>query len=297
MPHISDTLKNQFIDFLKTEDYMFVTKDGKLEHTYYCDYNDKISSQTMEKIIEDYKNTAKTITDAVLLYAYDTDWFDYYQNQHHQSIMSFITKTGLEYSDYLYDQLLETLYEAVTVDEDVDQLLAQSYPEDLTFSFDKKDATRDMYDIFDNDKDNLDDSTFGWFLNTQGYTVSDLYTKTDDPFIQSVNKELHDVLDPNELTNCDFIAVPNSSHWDAIYQLATQQKGIIKAGTPFGFFDFAQGKGTSFNIITKKDIIIDYPIIDSFTIAEHSDYTYTPGYCWLPRPTTGNDLETLQKEN
>lgn len=73
MPQISDTLKNQFINFLKTEDYMFVTKDGKLEHTYYCDYNDKISSQTMEKIIEDYKNTAKTITDAVLLYAYDTD--------------------------------------------------------------------------------------------------------------------------------------------------------------------------------------------------------------------------------
>lgn len=23
----------------------------------------------------------------------------------------------------------------------------------------------------------------------------------------------------------------------------------------------------------------------------------TPGYCWLPRPTTGNDLETLQKED
>lgn len=78
MPHISDTLKNQFIDFLKTEDYIFETRDGKLEHTYYCDYNDKISSRTMEKIIEDYKNTAKTITDAVLLYAYDDNWFDYY---------------------------------------------------------------------------------------------------------------------------------------------------------------------------------------------------------------------------
>ena len=297
MPHISDTLKNQFIDFLKTEDYILVTKDGKLEHAYYYDNNDKISSQTMEKIIEDYKNTAKTITDAVLLYAYDTDWFDYYQNQHHQSVMSFITKTGLEYSDYLYDQLLETFYEVVSIDENIDQLLAQSYPEDLTFSFDKKDATHDMYDIFDNDKDNLDDSTFGWFLNTQGYTISDLHTKTNDPFIQSVNKELHNYLDPNELANCDFIAVPNTSHWEAIYQLATQQKGIIKAGTPFGFFDFAQGKGTSFDIITQKDIIIDYPIIDSFTIAEQSQYNYTPGYCWLPRPTTGNDLETLQKED
>ena len=297
MPQISDTLKNQFIDFLKTEDYMFVTKDGKLEHTYYCDHNDKISSQTMEKIIENYKDTAKTITDAVLLYAYDNNWFDYYQNQHHQSVMSFIIKTGLEYSDYLYDQLSDVFCETVTIDEDIPQLLAQSRPEDLTFSFNKKDATRDMYDIFDNDKDNLDDSTFGWFLNTQGYTVSDLYTKTDDPFIQSVNKELHDDLDPYELANCDFIAVPNSSNWEAIYQLATQQKGVIKAGTPFGFFDFAQGKGTSFDIITKKDITIDYPIIDSFTIAKHSDYSYTPGYCWLPRPTTGNDLEPLQKED
>lgn len=104
-------------------------------------------------------------------------------------------------------------------------------------------------------------------------------------------------LEPYELANCSFIAVPNTSNWDAIYQLATQQKGIIKAGTPFGFFDFAQGKGTSFDIITKKDIVIDYPIINSFTIAEHSDYTYTPGYCWLPRPTTGNDLEPLQKED
>ena len=28
-----------------------------------------------------------------------------------------------------------------------------------------------------------------------------------------------------------------------------------------------------------------------------SQYNYTPGYCWLPRPTTGNDLETLQKED
>ena len=177
MPQISDTLKNQFIDFLKTEDYMFVTKDGKLEHTYYCDYNDKISSKTIEKIIKDYKDTAATIQDTVLLYAYDNNWYDYYTDQHHQSVVSFITKTGLEYSDYLYDQLLETFYEAVTIDEDIPQLLAQSYPEDLTFTFDKKDATRDMYDIFDNDKDNLDDSTFGWFLNTQGYTVSDLYTK------------------------------------------------------------------------------------------------------------------------
>lgn len=297
MPHISNTLKNQFIDFLKTEDYIFVAKDDKLEHTYYCDYNDRIYSQTMEEIIETYKDTAKTIQDAVLLYAYDDNWFDYYNNQHHGSVMSFIEKTGLEYSDYLYDQLFDVFRETVTIDENIPQLIAQSRPKDLTFSFDKKDATRDMYDIFDNDKDNLDDSTFGWFLNTQGYTVSDLYTKTDDPFIQTVNKELHDDLDPNELANCDFIAVPNSSHWEAIYQLATQQKGIIKAGTPFGFFDFAQGKGTSFDIITKKDIVIDYPIINSFTITEHSDYTYTPGHCWLPRPTNGNDLETLQKED
>ena len=154
-----------------------------------------------------------------------------------------------------------------------------------------------MYDIFDNDKDNLDDSTFGWFLNTQGYTVSDLYTKTDDPFIQNVNKELHDDLDPHELANCNFIAVPNSSNWDAIYQLATQQKGIIKAGTPFGFFDFAQGKGTSFDIITQKDIIINYPIIDSFTIAKQSQYSYTPGYCWLSRPNKRQRLEPLQKED
>lgn len=152
-----------------------------------------------------------------------------------------------------------------------------------------------MYDIFDNDKDNLDDSTFGWFLNTQGYTVSDLYTKTNDPFIQSVNKELHNDLDPYELANCNFITVPNSSNWDAIYQLATQQKGIIKARTPFGFFDFAQGKGTSFDIIIKKDIIIDQPIIDDYTIAKQNQYTYTPDYCWIPRPTTGSDLETLQK--
>lgn len=213
MPQISDTLKNQFIDFLKTEDYILVTKDGKLEHTYYCDYNDSISSQTMEKIIEDYKDTAKTITDAVLLYAYDDNWFDYYQNQHHKSIMSFIETNGLEYSDYLYNQLFETFYETVTIDEDIPQFLAQSHPEDLTFSFDKKDAKHDIYDIFDNNKDNLDNSTFGWFLNTQDYTVSDLYTKTDDPFIQSVNKELHDDLDPYELANCDFIAVPNSSNW------------------------------------------------------------------------------------
>lgn len=295
MPQISDTLKNQFIDFLKTEDYMFVTKDGELEHTYYCDYNDSISSQTMEDIIETYKGTAKTIQDAVLLYAYDDNWFEYYNNQHHESVISFIETNRLEYSDYLYDQLFEVFCETVAIDEDIPQRIAQSRPEDLTFTFDKKDTTRDMYDIFDNDKDNLDDSTFGWFLNTQGYTVSDLYTKTDDPFIQSINKELHDNLDPYELANCAFITVPNSSNWDAIYQLATQQKGIIKAGTPFGFFDFAQGKGTSFDIITKKDIIIDQPIIDDYTIAKQSQYTYTPGYCWLPRPTTGNDLETLQK--
>lgn len=138
MPQISDTLKNQFIDFLKTEDYMFVTKDGKLEHTYYCDHNDKISSQTMEKIIENYKDTAKTITDAVLLYAYDNNWFDYYNSQHHKSVMSFIEKTGLEYSDYLYDQLFDVFCETVTIDEDISQLLAQSRPEDLTFSFNKK---------------------------------------------------------------------------------------------------------------------------------------------------------------
>lgn len=297
MPHISNTLENQFIDFLKTEDYIFVTKDGKLEHTYYCDYNDSISSQTMEEIIETYKGTAATIQDAVLLYAYDDNWFDYYNSQHHGSVMSFIEKTGLEYSDYLYDQLLDVFRETVTIDEDIPQLIAQSRPKDLTFSFDKKEATRDMYDIFNNDKDNLDDSTFGWFLSTQGYTISDLYTKTNDPFIQSVNKELHNDLDPYELANCNFIAVPNSSNWDAIYQLATQQKGIIKAGTPFGFFGFAQGKGTSFDIITKKDIIINQPIIDDYTIAEQSQYNYTPGYCWLPRPTTGNDLETLQKED
>lgn len=80
---------------------MFVTKDGKLEHTYYCDYNDKISSKTMEKIIENYKDTAATIQDAVLLYAYDDNWFDYYNSQHHKSVMSFIEKTGLEYSDYI----------------------------------------------------------------------------------------------------------------------------------------------------------------------------------------------------
>ena len=47
--------------------------------------------------------------------------------------MSFIETNGLEYSNYLYDQLFDVFYETVAINENIPQLLAQSRPEDLTF--------------------------------------------------------------------------------------------------------------------------------------------------------------------
>ena len=84
--------KNQFIDFLKTEDYSLSPKTANQNTPTIVTTMIRFQSNH-GKIIENYKDTAKTITDAILLYAYDNNWFDYhYQNQHHQSVLSFYYK-------------------------------------------------------------------------------------------------------------------------------------------------------------------------------------------------------------
>lgn len=296
-------IEKEFLEFLK-ETYSYETiKDDVITIEAYWDYNDQISSTSMNKILEYAADLRKSEPDtpiqqllemAICDYGFDEYWFIHLDEQLMENYLSdfnsFSSKIFQEKSidiDSYQEEFQEFYMEHVELDYNIEKLLSQSYPDDLTIYFggnwDDDYGSLSVWEDTDYDptlKDYYESTALGWLLKTQGYTVEDVFDKDKEtPFLKQFREEIWNYT--ADLDRYQLIAIPDSTNWAAIAQLAVDKCGVIKKGTTVGLFDGTFGSGSGLNIELEKDITItpedkDAKIYLVDPRYHHSSYNYSP---------------------
>ena len=193
------------------------------------------------------------------------------------------------------DFYLELFNDYIDTDLNVETLLRNSAPEDMTIYFGQN-WDDDYYDIEAryNDGDTTVSTPIEWLLATQGYTPEDLKneeTVLKSPFLTSLSEELYDY--DTELDGMQLIAIPDSNDFEAILAVA-RKNGVIKASTTFGLFNRLHGGGSGLSIELEKDIHLDEsaPVYDVTLAYRNNSYNYSPDavYGLVRKKFTGEDL-------
>lgn len=198
----------------------------------------------------------------------------------------------LEEDDDFY---LELFNDYIETDFNVETLLRNSTPDDITIYFGQ--SWDDDYHAIDeryNDHDTTVSTPIEWLIATQGYAPEDLAneeTVLKSPFLTSLSEELYDY--DTELDGMQLIAIPDSNDFEAILAVARKQ-GVIKASKTFGLFNRIHGGGSGLSIELEKDIRLDEsaPIHDLTLAYRNNSYDYSPDavYGLVHKKFTGEDL-------
>ena len=272
-----------FVKFLK-EKY-----NDDLTEALYWDYNDQLSSTALETILKDALENETTFKTATTWYVEENmEWMPDYE-----TINEFYYQyPDLEEDDDFY---LELFNDYIETDHNVETLLRNSAPEDMTIYFgqnwdDDYHAIEERY----NDNDTTVSTPIEWLIATQGYAPEDLTneeTVLKSPFLTSLSEELYDY--DTELDGMQLIAIPDSNDFEAILAVARKQ-GVIKASTTFGLFNRIHGGGSGLGIELKKDIQLDEsaPLHDITLAYRNNSYDYSPDavYGLVRKKFTGEDL-------
>lgn len=269
----------------------------------YWDYNDNIN-HLIDKIMKDSDHTL-TFEQNLSNYLHINELFDDELDFHHHW-NKFIKKYPKYENDDFYDNCSSWYYDNVSLDENLKQLINNSKPEELVFYFGKN--WDDDYQVenswtdFKNDNPqskedltSLEGTQMGWLIKTQGYQIKDLFDlskRQSSKFLQSVYSELYEYV--TSLEGMQLIAMPDSTNFEAIYQIHTQKSGIIKKDTTFGLFNRIHGSASGLGIKIEKDIILnqhqDLYRITYSNIKNHYDYS-PDAVCGLIR-TSEEQLDT-----
>lgn len=318
-------IEKEFLKFLK-ETYSYETiKDDVITIEAYWDYNDQISSTSMNKILEYAADLRKSEPDtpiqqllemAICDYGFDEYWFIHLDEQLMENYLSdfnsFSSKIFQEKSidiDSHQDDLQDFYLEHVGMDYNIKDLLSKSYPEDLTIYFggnwDDDYGSLSVWEDTDYDstsKDYYESTALGWLLKTQGYIVEDVFNKDKEtPFLKQFREEIWSYT--ADLDRYQLIAIPDSTNWAAIAQLSVDKCGIIKKGTTLGLFDGTFGSGSGLNIELEKDITItpedkDAKIYLVDPRYHHSSYNYSPKAVYgFSRSHCNENLDIYEKDN
>lgn len=139
MTYITDDLKEDFKNYLAEQSYIYDDKDKGLTHSYYWDYRDIIEPWLMKKLIEDYGNYS-TVKEALHQYALENDMFEYEENRQRNATIAFIESLGIKHTDATEDfleELLDLFYDLVTIDTNLDQIIANT-PDDILNMFNER---------------------------------------------------------------------------------------------------------------------------------------------------------------
>lgn len=279
-----DTQKEiTFVKFLK-EEY-----NDNFTESLYWDYRDELSATAQETILKDALENDTTFATATAWYVQENmEWLPDYE-----AINKFYEQNPeVEEVDEFY---LELFNEYIETDFNVETLLRNSAPEDMTIYFgqnwdDDYHAIEERY----NDGDTTVSTPIEWLLATQGYAPEDLKneeTVLKSPFLTSLSEELYDY--DTELDGMQLIAIPDSNDFDAILAVARKQ-GVIKASTTFGLFNRIHGGGSGLSIELEKDIQLDEsaPLNDITLAYRNNSYDYSPDavYGLVRKKFTGEDL-------
>lgn len=304
-----DDIKKSFIKFLEKE---FPNK--KYEH--YWDYREDLSSNDLEKILN-LANTekAESFVQATQWYLFqeypelETEDIDYVISEFYKTCREKVDeiKDTLDWEEYSF--LSDIFYDNIDYDLDVETLLRNSSPEDLTVYFGETwddeyaDIEYDFIEMFDEPDflTNERNTPIDWLMQTQDYTREDLVSeekRKNSVFLTTLYEELFDYM--NGLEGCQLIAIPDSDDFEAILNL-TQRKNVkINKGTNFGFFNRIHGSGCGLSIELEKDIIIDEtsPIYEVTLKTHNNSWDYSPDAVYgLARKFRGNDLTVVKNES
>ena len=271
-----------FVKFLKDE------YGDNFTDTLYWDYHDELSSTVQETILKDALENETTFATATAWYVGENmEWLPDYE-----AINKFYEQNSeVDEDDEFY---LELFNDYIETDFNVEQLLQNSAPEDMTIYFGQ--SWDDDYRLIENRyNENTTDSTpIEWLIATQGYAPEDLKnekTVLKSPFLTSLNEELYDY--DTELYGMQLIAIPDSNDFEAILAVARKQ-GVIKASTTFGLFNRIHGGGSGLSIELEKDIQLDEstPLHDITLAYRNNSYNYSPDavYGLVRKKFTGEDL-------
>ena len=231
----------------------------------YWDRSDQLSNKTIDELTESVKDQKEIdFICALTNYIYD-HWYDSvdesYSDAKYDTLRAFAEHYDLDYDELseTFDVTIdETWRETVYFDLNLETLLRHSRPEDLTLYFGTywDDEAYAMNEWIEEKPriTYLRKSPLAWLARTQGYTIKDIFENKESVFCKRVREELFSYR--TNLNGMQLIALPNSTDWDAITDLAIHKSGIIKAGTMFGLFNRNNGSGCGLNIITEKDIKI-----------------------------------------
>ena len=272
-----------FVKFLKDK------YDDNFTETLYWDYRDELSATAQETILKEaLQNDTSFENEATWYVQENMEWLPDYEK-----INEFYERNpDLEEDDDFY---LELFNDYIETDHNVETLLRNSAPEDMTIYFgqnwdDDYHAIEERY----NDNDTTVSTPIEWLIATQGYAPEDLKneeTVLKSPFLTSLNEELYDY--DTELYGMQLIAIPDSNDFEAILAVARKQ-GVIKASTAFGLFNRIHGGGSGLSIELEKDIQLDEstPLHDITLAYRDNSYNYSPDavYGLVRKTFTGDDL-------
>lgn len=317
-------IEKEFLEFLK-ETYSHETiEDDVIIIEVYWDYNDQISAKGMSNILEYLKQLRKSepqtpiqnlLITAIYDYGFNEDWFIGLEEQLSENYISdfntfswkLMQEKGVDIDSH-QDDLQEFYMEHVEMDYNIKDLLSKSYPDDLTIYFggnwDDDYTSMSVWEATEYDpslKEEYEATPFGWLLKTQGYSVEDVFNKDKEtPFLKQFREEIWNYT--ADLDRYQLIAIPDSTNWAAIAQLAIDKCGIIKKGTTVGLFDGTFGSGSGLNIELEKDIVItpkdkDAKIYLVDPCYHHSSYHYSPTAVYgFSRSHCNENLDIYEKD-
>ena len=279
-------------DFQKEITFAKFLKDeygDNFTDTLYWDYRDDLSATAQETILKEaLKNDTSFENEATWYVQENMEWLPDYEK-----INEFYERNpDLDEDNDFY---LELFNDYIDTDLNVETLLRNSAPKDMTIYFGQN-WDDDYYDIeaLYNDGDTTVSTPIEWLLATQGYTPEDLKneeTVLKSPFLTSLSEELYDY--DTELDGMQLIAIPDSNDFEAILAVARKQ-GVIKASTTFGLFNRIHGGGSGLSIELEKDIQLDEsaPLHDITLAYRNNSYDYSPDavYGLVRKKFTGEDL-------
>lgn len=289
-------------DFQKFLEQNLEQKDGKLVYEMYYDYRDNLSAEMIHEAFENNKNETDDAMQAIIYYLWEeVPFFDeqYYDNCHYL-IENFLQKYPmyklLDGELDIDQELTEYYQDNVCFNENLEDLLEKSEPEDLVIylgnNWDddysneyifqelleaEEDKTLNQKLIDPETQSELGHSRLNWLLQTQGYTVNDLFDehkRQQSAFLSDV----YDMIGEFELFGYQVILQPNSQNWQAMFDLYRKQPVKVLEGTTGLLFNCTHGSGSLTEFELEKDIILPPKMVADFDIRYiNQPYNYSPG--------------------
>lgn len=143
MTYITEDIEQAFKDFLAEQDFIYDDNKTGLTDCYYWDYRDIIEVSTMKKLIENHSDQP-TLKEALHQYALENDMFEYEETRQRNATITFMESLGVKYTDAtedFLDELLELFYDLVTIDTNLEQIIANT-PTNILDMYDERKKTK-----------------------------------------------------------------------------------------------------------------------------------------------------------